>query len=961
LPVTAVSKSSCDQRKGRCGRVQNGVCIRLFPEDDYQTRSQFTPPEILRANLAEVILRMISLKLAEVSEFPFIDRPDLKSIKDGFELLFELGAIKNRIKDQGKRQKAAGIKYSGRVVLTEKGVQMAKIPLDPRLSRMLIEAGKEGCIDEIAIIAAALSIQDPRERPLEKIQDVDRIHAAFNDPHSDFVTLLNIWNRYHDRQEKVKSNNQMKRFCREHYLSYRRMREWRDIRRQIAAILKEHGIGNWEGGRRKEEKRSRKVEVGSGKPEGGMENSKYEAIHKCVLSGFLSNIAQKKESNFFRAAKGREVMIFPGSGLFNKAKNWIVAAEMVETSRVFARTAANIDSNWLEDLGGDLCRRVYLNPHWERNRGEVIASEQISLFGLIIIPERKKAYGKVNPEEASAIFIRCALVNGDVKKPFAFMEYNRQLVEEIKDIENRFRRRDLLIDEQEMIDFYQKRLPQIYDIRTLATYLKQRGDDRFLRMTKEALLQYHPNHIELGKYPDRLDLDRHTLECSYCFNPGKEDDGITVKVPVDIAPSVPPEAIDWVVPGFYAEKIETLIRGLPKPYRKRLVPIKNSVDVIVREMPKTQTALVSALGDFIFRRFGVDIPAAAWSNEALPDYLKMRVSITAPDGKELRGGRNATILQQGAGSFQVSDEFEAARKKWEKEGITCWNFGDLPDFVRDSGNNEAAWVAYPALQNTGSAKHVNLRLFRRQEEALATHMKGVATLYSLHFSKDFKFLKRQLALPADKALLAECFGGAKNLVKQMYNVVLHELFGRNIRTENAFYLHAEDVAPKILSTGLELRDKVIPVLMSTHDARGEIFRLLQVKRKESKVTHLLESLIEELGRLVPETFITLYDKERLTHLVRYVKAVAVRAQRASVDFEKEQSKSFELKRFKDGLDAMLKDLSPSVSDEKRNAIEEYFWMVEEYKVSVFAQELKTAIPISPKRLEQKLKQIERMV
>jgi ATP-dependent helicase HrpA len=954
LPVTPVSKSSCDQRKGRCGRVQNGVCIRLFPEDDYHTRPQFTPPEILRANLAEVILRMISLKLGEVSEFPFIDRPDLKSIKDGFELLFELGAIKNKTKDQGKRQKAAGIKYSSRVVLTEKGVLMAKIPLDPRLSRMLIEAGKEGCIDEMAIIAAALSIQDPRERPVEKIQDADRMHAAFNDPHSDFVTLLNIWYRYHDRQMKVKSNNQMKRFCRENYLSYRRMREWHDIHRQIESILKEHGIGKFEVG-------SRKVEVGSGKPEAGMENSKYEAIHKCVLSGFLSNIAQKKEKNIFRAAKGREVMIFPGSGLFNKAKNWIVAAEMVETSRVFARTAANIDSNWLEDLGWDLCRRVYLNPHWERNRGEVVASEQVSLFGLIIIPERKKAYGKVNPEEATAIFIQCALVNGDVKKPFAFMEYNRQLVEEIKDIENRFRRRDLLIDEQGMIDFYQKRLPQIYDIRTLAKYLKQKGDDRFLRMTKEALLQYHPNDVELSKYPDRLDLDHHTLECSYCFDPGREKDGVTVKVPVDIAPSVSPETIDWVVPGFYAEKIETLIRGLPKPYRKKLVPIKNNVDVIVREMPKTQTALVSALGDFIFRRFGVDIPAAAWSNEALPDHLKMRVSITAPDGKEIRAGRNAAILQQGAASFQASDEFEAARKKWEKEGITCWDFGDLPDFVRASGNNETAWVAYPALQNTSSAKYVNLRLLRRQEEALAVHIKGVATLYSLHFSKDFKFLKRQLTLPAGKAFMTDYAGGAKSLVKQMHDVVLHELFARNIRTESAFYLHAESAAPKILSTGLDLRDKVIPVLTSTHDARGEIYRLLQVKRKESKVAHLLESLIEELGHLVPETFITLYDKERLTHLVRYVKAVTVRAQRASVDFEKEQSKSYELKRFKDGLDAMLRDLSPSVSDEKRKAIEEYFWMVEEYKVSVFAQELKTAIPISPKRLEKKLKQIGRMV
>jgi ATP-dependent helicase HrpA len=635
---------------------------------------------------------------------------------------------------------------------------------------------------------------------------------------------------------------------------------------------------------------------------------------------------------------------------------------MVETSRVFARIVANIDSSWLEKLGGDMCRRVYLNPRWERNRAEVVATEQVSLFGLVIIPERKTSYGKINPEEAAAIFIQSAIINGDVKKPFDFMEHNRRLVEEVRDIENRFRRRDLLIDEQAVIDFYQKRLPQIYDIRTLARFLKQKGDDRFLRMSKEALLRYRPKDIELSQYPDRLNVDRHIFECSYSFAPGEEDDGVTVKVPVDLAPSVRPETIDWMVPGLYAEKIETLVRGLPKKYRKRLVPIKNSVDVVVREMPKAQTALVSALGEFIFKRFGVDIPASAWSNEALPDYLRMRVSLTTPDGREIRSGRDAAILQADAGGIRASDDFEAARKKWEKDGIIDWNFGDLPEFVRNSDKNEAAWIAYPALQEAeGAAKHVNLRLFRGQEEALAAHVKGVAALYSLHFSKDLKFLKRQLTLPAESVFMADYFGGSKNLVRQMYDAVLHELFGKNIRTENAFFLHAESAARKILSTGLELRDKVIPVLTSYHEARDGISGLLQMKPKESPVVRLLQSLVEELARLVPDTFVTLYDRERLTHLVRYIRAAYIRAQRASVDFEKDQSKSCELIKFTDGLTTLIRDLSPSVTNEKRKAIEEYFWMIEEYKVSLFAQELKTAIPISPKRLGRKLKEIERMV
>ena len=1016
LPVTPVSRSSCDQRKGRCGRVQNGVCIRLFAEDDYETRPQYTPPEILRANLAEVILRMIYLKLGDISQFPFIDRPDLKSIKDGFDLLFELGAIKNRLKAQGSRQKAAtgpggrglnaemekedggqrtedriqkaevggpgevkrfqvsgvrcqglesieqgvalGGKSSGRVVLTEKGRLMARVPLDPRLSRMLIEAKKEGCIDEMTIIVAALSIQDPRERPVEKAREADRVHATLRDSQSDFVTLLNIWHRYHSHRQKVKSNNQMKRFCREHFLSFMRMREWRDIHHQISLLLKEHGVWNSEVGMRDAEKAfGNDVNSAFHIP-----HSTFEAIHKSVLSGFLSNIAQKKDKNIYRATKGREVMIFPGSGLFNKAKNWIVAEEMMETSRLFARTVANIDSDWLEELGGDLCRRTYLEPHWEKNRGEVVASEQVSLFGLIIVPDRKVSYGKVNPAEASSIFIQSALVNGDVKKPFAFMKHNLQLIDGIKDIENRFRRRDLLVDEHKMFEFYQEKLAGIYDIRSLAKYLKQKGNDRFLWMKKETLLQYPPDNAELVQYPTRLDINQNEFECSYCFDPGKDDDGVTVKVPTALAQSVPPETIDWLVPGLYSGKIEGLIKGLPKAYRKKLVPVKNTVDIIVREMPKSQTSLVTALGDFIYRRFGIDIPAASWSTDSLPDYLKMRISITAPDGKELRAGRDAALLRREVGGRVKSDEFETACRKWEKKGITRWDFGDLPEFISDSGRKKANWVAYPGLEtDSATNKSVNLRLFRLQAKAIAAHRAGVAALYAIHFAKNLKILKRQLILPADIRFMSDYFGGPKKLVQQMYDRVIETLFAKDIRSEIAFHRHAESTATKIFPTGRELLDKIIPVITAYHDARSRIIKLQQANRTNRMAVSFFEELTRELERLVPQTFVAIYDIRRLDHLPRYIQAAAIRARRAVVDFEKDRAKSHEILKFTDGLNQMLKELSPSVSDEKRQAIEAYFWMVEEYKVSVFGQELKTAIPISAKRLDKKLKEIGRMV
>ncbi len=982
LPVVPVSRSSCDQRKGRCGRVQNGVCLRLYSEDDFKARPQFTPPEIIRANLAEVILRMISLKLGEVSDFPFIDRPDLKNIKDGFNLLAELGAITESRKAQGARYRVDGKeegvavrcqgsgvrepkgmssgdaqtssgKLDKRVKLTDNGRLMARIPLDPRLARMLIEANQQGCMAETAIIAAALSIQDPRERPIDKTAEADRMHAGFEDPNSDFVTLLNIWERYHVHWQKVKSSSQMKRFCREHYLSFKRLREWRDIHSQILAILKEHEIWKAKGGRRKAEL----TESGNLK----ISETQYGKIHKSILSGFLSNIALRKEKNIYRAARGKEVMIFPGSALFNKARAWVVAAEMVETSRVFARTVANIDNGWLEALGGDLCRRTYLDPHWEKNRGEVVALEQVSLFGLIIEPGRKVSYGRVNPAEASQIFIQSALVNGDVKEPFGFMTHNRQLMDDIIDLENRFRRRDLLVDEQRIYAFYQKRLPQIYDIRTLARFLKQKQSDRFLRMEKDDLLVKTPDGKQLDQYPDWLDLQDHRLECSYRFDPGKDDDGVTLKVPATLAPSVSAETMDWLVPGLYAEKIEALIKGLPKTYRRKLVPVKNTVDVIIREMPRTQASLISALGDFIYRRFGLDVPARAWSEESLPDYLKMRVAITAPDGRELRAGRDAGILRQAAAGIEKSDELKAARVQWEKNGITRWDFGDLPEFVSDSGQKSGRWVLYPALENSGDDRHVNLRLYHDQDEAQAVHRRGVAALYAIHFARDLKFLKRQLTLPADKAFMADYFGGARRLVRQIVDQVIQDLFSKNIRSQKAFYSRAESVAPKILLTGQELLGSLLPVLTAYHEARSQIDTLQRSGRKNSRIVSFCRQLTAELGRLVPETFIAIYDQQRLGHLVRYIQAAALRARRAAVDIEKDQSRSKEISKFTEGLNQLLGELSPRTSAGKRQAVEEYFWMIEEYKVSIFAQELKTAIPISAKRLEQKFGEIKRMV
>ncbi|MFO7667022.1 MAG: ATP-dependent RNA helicase HrpA [Desulfobacterales bacterium] len=623
LPVVRISRSSADQRKGRCGRVENGICIRLYPREDYESRPLYTLPEILRSNLAEVILRMIALNLGDISAFPFIDGPPPRSINDGYEILLELGAI-----ERGNGDKSG---FS----LTKNGKLMASLPVDPRISRMLIEAGKRGCLEEMIVIAAALSCQDPRERSADKIDEANRAHRQFMDTQSDFIAILNIWNKFNEALKGAKIIAGIKKFCRANYLSFRRMKEWRDIYIQIKDILAENGLE-----RRKPEKETAE----SVKYRPGGFSPLYAAIHKSILSGFLSNIAVKKEKNIFSATKEKSVMIFPGSGLFKNSGTWILAAEIVETSRLFARTVANIENLWIEEIGKKQCRYSYHDPHWERARGEVVALERVNLYGLPIISGRPVSYGKVNPEEASDIFIRSALVDGDVRVPFGFMEHNMNLKSEIIDLENRVRRRGIFAGDDAIFEFYRKKLHAIYDTRTLSRYIKSAGGDQFLLMKKEDFSRYLPDENEISLYPDNLSFGANSFECLYSFDPGKPDDGVTIRIPSEYTRTVPPEATEWLIPGLLKEKITALIKGLPKEYRKKLVPVSRTVDEIMEKMPKGRRSLKTALSGFIYKNFGVDIPAISWPEDRLPEHLKIRISVTDKNGKEICSGRDKSIL-----------------------------------------------------------------------------------------------------------------------------------------------------------------------------------------------------------------------------------------------------------------------------------------------------------------------------
>jgi ATP-dependent helicase HrpA len=922
LPISPVSKASADQRKGRCGRVQEGVCIRLYTQEDYEARPEYTPPEILRSNLAEVILRMIHLRLGDPASFPFVDPPHPRNIKDGFDTLLELGAIWGRGRE---------------TELTPLGLRMAPMPLDPRISRMLIEAEREGCLREVAVIASALSIHDPRERPPDRAGLADQAQLLFAHPDSDFLTLLNIWDRYHSPAENLAAKSRQRRFCEEHFLSYARMREWGFVHDQILSILQEQGLRLG---------RTEKVE---------MTPRLYAGTHRSILSGFLANIAVHKEKNMYQAAKGREVMMFPGSTLFNKSRPWIVAAEVVRTSRLFARMAARIDPAWLEELGGGLCRYSYSRPRWDRDRGEVRASEKVTLFGLEIVSDRDVPFGPRSPEEAHQIFINEAMVLGDVNEPPPFLRHNLSLQQKVREMEEKLRRRDIMVDETVMAQFYSRRLAGIYDLRALEKRIRQAGNDDFLRMSERDLLLLPPDDTRLRDFPDEFSLGEKRFAVSYKFSPGAEDDGITLRVPFGQISGIPSEALEWGVPGQFREKIAALIKGLPKSDRKQLMPFADTAETIAREMRLSRPSLYETLAEFVKRRFQADIPASRWASTDIPGYLKMRVAVVDPGGRELAASRNIEVLRRaGAVPFVPEDsaDWKTARAEWEKEGWESWDFGPLPESVPVG----MFMTAYLGLEP--GERGVNVRLFSKPEEALVSHLKGVESLLSARFSKDVEFLRRYLVVFEEYRKTALYFGGPEAVEKAMLENIKREVFQKNLRSREEFEAYGETVLRSLFEKSHALREAVFKVF----DAYQATRRTLQEPERSAgpgrAAAALARELNAELEALVPKDFLSLYSPERLAHLPRYLEALMIRLSRGQVDPEKDRKKAEQVRPFSDALERKKEELTADTPPQKRKTVEELRWMIEEFKVALFAPELKTAFPISPKRLAVKIREIE---
>ncbi len=935
LPVLPVSRASADQRKGRCGRVKAGVCIRLYSEEDYLNRVLYTPPEIQRSNLAEVILRMLYLRLGNIQDFPFLDPPSPAAVKDGFGVLKELGAVDDHRK------------------LTRLGHLMARLPIDPRLSRMLIEARKEGALRELMILTAALSVQDPRERPMDKEAQADQAHAPFKDPRSDFVMLLKIWEASF-LGEKSESRSKLRKFCRERYLSYRRMREWRDIHDEIEDLLAEMGDfpDVFDPGATAQQAKS-EGEAGRDANASSLPPAGYDAIHRSILSGYLSHIGMRKEKNNYLAAKNRQAMIFPGSGLFNKGGSWIVASELVQTSRLYARIVASIQPEWIEELGRHLCRYSYFEPHWEKKAGQVVAFERATLYGLTIVDRRKVNYARINPGEARQIFIRSALVEGDLPNGFAFMEHNRRLIERIEELESKARRRDLLVDDETIYRFYDERLPEFSDIRSFRKFIKDQGGDTHLRMTEADLLKAKPDRDSLDEFPDVLKIDDMELPLRYAFKPGEDDDGVTAVIPVHALHRVSSEPFEWLVPGLLLQKVTGMLKTLPKSLRRQFVPVGETAQRLFERLPFMEGRLSEQMSRCAHELTGAKVPPDEWSAEDLPLHLKVRFEVVGPDGNVLGGGRNLDELRPLAIGRHDDRLWDEARKRWEREGITTWDFGSLPHEIEIGQDSLGlSRFAYPGLVAEGD--NVAVRLFDNSKEARRESLKGLMILYQHALSTELRQLMKNWAFPEAVTSMIFFMGSRKDASLMLQNYLMRELFGLQ-RPQwpemEEFEERVRSLTGKMGSLALDMVEEALEVVRERDVTRSALQRFQQMAAGDRAVLSRLELLFGEMEELAPGDFLDKYERERIRELPRYLKALRIRGERAYVSPEKDRLKSEQLapygKRFEELKAAASSD------DASSCLVEEFRQLLEEYKISLFSPEMKTRLRVSPKRLEEK--------
>jgi ATP-dependent helicase HrpA len=913
LPVEKISQASANQRAGRCGRVSAGVCVRLYSEEGFKARPEFTDPEILRTNLAAVVLQMCILKLGEVEDFPFVDPPDTRLVNDAFKLLFELGAV-----DEGRR-------------VTELGRQLARLPVDPRLGRMVLAGRDQGCLGEMLTIAGFLAIQDPRERPLDHQPAADEKHRRFRDERSDFQAVLNLWDYYHEQARHL-SKNKLRNLCRDDFLSYVRMREWQELRRQLHGLVTEMGM-----------------RLNDDPPE-------FDALHRALLSGLLGNLGVKQEDQCWLGARNRKFYIFPGSGLFKKGPKWLMAAELIETTRLYARTVAKINPGWIERLAPHLVKRSYGDPRWEARSAQVAASERVTLYGLPIVVGRKVNYGPVDPELAREIFIRHALVRQEYACRAPFFRHNRALVDEVRVIEAKARRRDVLADEEVLFRFYAQRLPAgIYNGPRFERWRKtaERDDPSLLFLSREILMTHEAETVTEERYPNQLELDGLRLPLSYRFEPGEPDDGVTVIVPLAALNQIDARRLEWLVPGLLESRMMALLKALPKALRKRFVPVPDYARALREALTPADGSLTEAMSVRLLRMTGVVVATDDWDPSAVPEHLKMNLRVVDPDGRILAEGRDLEAIRQRLRS-RARESFAALpTPEYEREGLRDWDFGDLPEqveFIR----NGIALKGYPALVRSDDGS-VALRLLDTPQRAEAAFRLGLCRLIELRARDKIRYLKRNLPRAQQMSLYFVGIGSQQALRDDLTAAIVDRAFlgDRPLpRNQADFNRCLEWGGSRLLEVADEVCQLVHASLSAYHDVRKRLNGELPLSWREAAT-----DVREQLEQLIYVGFVSATPFEWLRHLPRYLKAVGLRLSKLDQQPDRDRQRFSQMAPLIESYRAQRDcNRAKGVTDPE---LELFRWMLEELRVSQFAQELGTSMPISLKRLESQWRHVSR--
>ena len=911
LPIEPISQASANQRAGRCGRVAAGVCFRLYSEDNFNNRPEHTDPEILRTNLANVILQMANLGLGDIHKFDFMQSPEKRSIQGGYKLLEELQAMDSDMR------------------ITKLGKQLTRLPVDPRFGRMLLQADKERSLHEVLIIVAAMSVQSPLIRPSDKQQKADEKHRLFTDKTSDFLSWLKLWQWYHE-QRKHLSKSQLRKTCTTHFLSYLRMREWVDLHGQLLGIARDLQL----------------------KP--NQDEAKPDDIHKAILAGLLSHICKKREEAKkgeapFIGARGLQVHLFPGSPVSKKPPRWLMAGALMETSRLFARSLAPFDPLWLEDLVAHILKRTYSEPHWSKKRAQVCAYETVTLYGLAIISRRKVNFAPIDPTTSREIFIRHALVYQEFQSFGKWLKHNTKLLAEIESLEAISRRRDLLADEQTRFDFFDAIVPEhVFNGKTFEKWRKQAEKDKpeILYLSKAILLQDESAGIDESQFPKQFTHKTLKLKLHYHFDPSQHADGITVDVPIIVLGQLEAEAFEWLVPGLLEEKLVALIKGLPKSLRKNFVPAPQFAQACMDNISFGEGSLLLALSRQLKRMTGVYVSSSDWNLENLPAHLRMKFHVLDKQGKTLATNTLLGQLQKQYAHLAREDAQQGKLQQFaSKQNITRWDFGAIPEAVNHQkhGLNIAL---FPALVDKQTS--VSLEAFESEQAASTTMHQGLLRLIILTLHQQADLLRKSMPHQQELALYYAAIGKSENLREDIVCKTFESVFLQDLETyprdEKSFQIMLDKGRAKVVKAGHEIAQQTLSALKQYADLQQKISSI-----KAAALQPTVDDIQQQVTQLMHTDFVRQTPSQWLPHLARFLQAANIRLEKAGRNLQQDKLNTAAVQKLWNTYTAEIKERE--AHHQSINDLQEFRWLIEELRVSLFAQNLKTSIPVSSKRLE----------